>query len=137
MYEEADIDGHSLQLSYDLGEQGFLGDVQIKSITAYREMTWDDLLDIDGSPIDAFHSGRGIEYDQTSQELQILGSTDRVNYVLGYYYFDETADVLNPITFFGVFGGRPRRTPTGSTASRMRCSGSSTGSPARKCCRTA
>jgi hypothetical protein len=59
--------------------------VQIKSITAYREMTWDDLLDIDGSPIDAFHSGRGIESDQTSQELQILASTDRVNYVLGYY----------------------------------------------------
>ncbi len=104
VYEEADIDGHALHLGYDLGEQGFLGDVQLKSITAYREMTWDDLLDIDGSPIDAFHSGRGIEYEQTSQELQILGSTDRVNYVLGYYYFDETADVINPITFFGVFG---------------------------------
>jgi iron complex outermembrane receptor protein len=104
VFEEAEIDGHALHLGYDLGEQGFLGDVQIRSITSYREMSWDDLLDIDGSPIDAFHSGRGIDYEQTSQELQILGSTDRVNYVFGYYYFDETADVINPITFFGVFG---------------------------------
>ncbi|MBP9034897.1 MAG: TonB-dependent receptor [Pseudomonadales bacterium] len=104
VFEEAEIDGHSLHLSYDLGEQGFLGNVQIKSITSYREMSWDDLLDIDGSPIDAFHSGRGIDYEQTSEELQIVGSTDRVNYVLGYYYFDESLDVINPITFFGVFG---------------------------------
>ncbi len=96
VYEEADIEGHALHLGYDLGEQGFLGNVQLRSITAYREMKWDDLLDIDGSPIDAFHSGRGIDYDQTSQELQIVGSTDRVNYVLGYYYFDETADVHQP-----------------------------------------
>ncbi|MBK9470480.1 MAG: TonB-dependent receptor [Gammaproteobacteria bacterium] len=104
VFEEAEIDGHALHLGYDLGEQGFLGDVQIKSITSYREMSWDDLLDIDGSPIDAFHSGRGIDYEQTSEELQIVGSTDRVNYVLGYYYFDESLDVINPITFFGVFG---------------------------------
>jgi len=108
VFEEADIDGHSLHLGYDLGESGFLGDVQLKSITSYREMTWDDLLDIDGSPIDAFHSGRGIDYDQTSQELQLVGATERVNYVVGLYYFEESADVINPITFFGVFG-----TPTG------------------------
>ena len=104
VYEESDIEGHALHLGYDFGDMGALGNVQLKSITAYREMDWDDLLDIDGSPIDAFHSGRGIDYEQTSQELQIVGSTERVNYVLGYYYFDETADVTNPITFFGVFG---------------------------------
>jgi len=104
VYEKADIEGHALHLSYDLGEQGIFGNVQLKSITSYREMSWKDLLDIDGSPIDAFHSGRDLDYDQTSQELQIVGSSERVNYVFGYYYFDETADVLNPITFFGVFG---------------------------------
>ena len=108
-FEKSEIEGHALHLDWGLGELGALGDVTLKSITSYRELNWDDWLDIDGSPVDAFHSARYVDYEQTSQEFQLLGKTDRVNYVLGLYYFEEEADVTNPITFFGVFGS-----PTGT-----------------------
>jgi len=103
-FEKSEVEGHALHLNFRAGEMGFLGDVTFKSITSYRELSWDDLLDLDGSPIDFFHSARYVDYDQLSQEFQMVGSTERVNYVFGLYYFEEDADVFNPITFFGVFG---------------------------------
>jgi len=102
-YEESEVEGHALNLGWDLGEAGFLGDLTLRSITSYRELTYDDAIDIDGSPIDFFHSARHIDYDQTSQELQLLGKTERTDYVVGLYYFEEEADVFNPIDFFSVF----------------------------------
>ena len=103
-FEKSEIDGHALHIDYALGDVGFLGDVTLKSITSYRELSWEDYLDLDGSPIDLFHSARFIDYDQTSQEFQIVGNTDRVNYVVGVYWFEESADVFNPINFFAEFG---------------------------------
>ena len=104
LYEVSETEGHALTLDLDAGTWGFMGDVRLKSITSYRELDWDDYIDIDGTNMDLFHSARDIEYEQTSQELQLLGTTDTLNYVLGAYYFDEEADVINPITFFGLFG---------------------------------
>jgi iron complex outermembrane receptor protein len=103
-FEKSEVDGHALHLDYNLGDTGWLGEVSLKSITSYRELAWDDWLDLDGSPIDAFHSARFIDYDQTSQEFQVVGGTDAVKYVFGLYWFEENVDVDNPITFFGAFG---------------------------------
>ncbi|MEH6567576.1 MAG: TonB-dependent receptor [Halioglobus sp.] len=103
-FENSDTEGHALFLDLDAGNWGFMGDVTLKSITSYRELDYEDSIDIDGSPMDLFHSGRDVDYEQTSQEFQLLGNTDTVNYVVGLYYFEEEADVLNPITFFGLFG---------------------------------
>lgn len=102
--EESEVQGHGLFLDWDAGNWGAMGDVTLKSITSYRDMEWSDLLDIDGTNMDLFHSGRDVDYEQTSQEFQLLGSTDNVEYVVGLYYFNEEADVVNPITFFGLFG---------------------------------
>jgi iron complex outermembrane recepter protein len=103
-YENSKLDGHALTVDWDVGTWGFMGDVELKSITAYRELDYEDLIDIDGTNMDLFHSSRDIEYEQTSQEFQLLGNTDSLNYVMGIYYFDEEADVINPITFFGLLG---------------------------------
>jgi iron complex outermembrane receptor protein len=103
-FERSEIDGHALFLDWEAGNWGAMGDVSLKSITAYREMDYNDSVDIDGTNMDLFHSGRDIDYDQFSQEFQLLGTTDNVNYVAGLYYFDEDGDVGNPITFFGLFG---------------------------------
>ncbi|MEE4661956.1 MAG: TonB-dependent receptor, partial [Halieaceae bacterium] len=97
-YERAESQGHALDLTWT-GEN-----IQLRSITAYRELEFEDLLDIDGTPIDVFSSGRFVEYDSFSQEFQISGSTDRLDYLFGLFYFREDADVFNPITFFGAFG---------------------------------
>ena len=96
--EKAVSRGHALDLVWS-------GDtITLRSITAYRELEFDDLIDIDGTPVDIFHSGRQVDYDAFSQELQLTGSWSSLDYVLGVYYFDESADVFNPITFFGAFG---------------------------------
>ncbi len=103
-FENSETRGHALQISWDAGSWGALGDVTLKSITSYRAMDWEDFIDIDGSPLDFFHSQRDIEYDQRSQEFQLIGQTERIDYVVGAYYFKEQGDVLNPISFMSVYG---------------------------------
>lgn len=102
--EKSDTSGHGFFMDLDAGNWGAMGDVVLKSISSYRKLEYNDTIDIDGSPMDLFHSSRAIDYKQYSQEFQMLGNTDNVNYVLGLYYFKEKADVDNPITFFGLFG---------------------------------
>ena len=78
--------------------------ITLRSITSYRDLAWDDIIDIDGTAIDIFHSERHIDYESFSQEFQVSGSLENLEYVLGLYYFEEEGDVFNPITFFGSFG---------------------------------
>ena len=61
-------------------------------------------MDIDVTNRDLFHSARYASYEQFSQELQLSGSIEDMNYVAGLYYFTEEGDVFNPISFFGLFG---------------------------------
>ena len=103
-FERSDVEGHALNIDWSLGACYGFDDISIRSITAYRTLEWGDYLDLDGSPIDFFHSARDVDYDQFSQEFQWLATSDDLNIVLGAYWFEEQADVYNPITFFGVFG---------------------------------
>lgn len=96
-YDRSDIDGHSLTLNWDMGG------IAMKSITAYRDLDWDDALDLDGTNMDLFHSERHVQYEQFSQEFQLSGGTDNLNYLAGLYFFSEEGDVDNPIAFFGLF----------------------------------
>lgn len=96
--ESSESHGHALDIAWR-------GDnITLRSITAFRDLEWDDILDIDGTPIDIFHSERHIDYESFSQEFQFNGSLEHLDYVLGLYYFEEEGDVFNPITFFGSFG---------------------------------
>jgi iron complex outermembrane receptor protein len=96
--EKSEVEGHALDITWR-------GDnITLRSISAYRELTWDDVIDIDGTALDLFHSERHVDYEAFSQEFQLTGSMDNLDYVLGVYYLDEDADVFNPITFFGGFG---------------------------------
>jgi iron complex outermembrane receptor protein len=91
IYDRSSTDGHSVHLSWDLQE------LTIKSITAYRKMTFDDTVDLDGgSPFYQFHTERHIEQDQLSQEFQFIGAVGAVDYIAGFFYFDETASAVNP-----------------------------------------
>lgn len=95
--ETSEVEGHALDLSWR-------GDsITLRSISAYRELTWDDVIDIDGTALDLFHSERHVDYEAFSQEFQLSGALDQLDYVLGVYYLDEEGDVFNPITFFGGF----------------------------------
>ena len=103
-YERSKSIAHNLFVDYDAGTWGAMGDVTLKYLGNTRKLRWDDSIDIDGSPLNFFTSARDIDYEQESHEFQLTGMTDRVNYVLGLYYFEEQADVYNPIQFFPLFG---------------------------------
>ncbi len=97
VYERSRSYGYALTLTADLGN------AELKSITAYRDLAWADGLDLDGSPFPVAFTQRISDYHAFSQELQVTGTAfaDRLAYVVGAFYFDEKAETLNPQTYFG------------------------------------
>lgn len=89
-----------------------LGEVELKSITSYREFDIGLFNDLDFSPYILFANNHD-EYtqEQWSQELQLSGELldGRMNYVLGYYYFDEEGHeaIFNQISFAPPLSGPP------------------------------
>lgn len=100
-YEKFDSTSHSFFASYNLGEVGRLGEVAVNYIFNTRELDFRQTLDNDGTPFSLFHSIDQKEiYEQLSHEIQFTGTTERTDWVLGLYYFDEEADVLDPLAPF-------------------------------------
>lgn len=97
-FSDLDIWGVSATMEWDLGP------VQIKSITAYRETTSAYNLDQDHSPILIAEVDSENDQEQFTQELQLLGQAfdDRLNYILGAFYFKETALTVENVTFSPV-----------------------------------
>lgn len=92
-YEKSRSSGHAVTINYEASQA-----LKIKSISAYRELSFDDANDYDGTGALGFNTERHIDQDQTSQEFQFLGQAGRVNYVTGLYYFNDHADTTNPFT---------------------------------------
>ncbi len=91
---DIDQDGYSATLSYALNDR-----VTLKSISSYRTMFNELLLDADGrvnnflgTGAPAFHLYQLQNQDQFSQEFQIQGTRDRLRYSGGFYYFREHND---------------------------------------------
>jgi iron complex outermembrane receptor protein len=97
--EQLDIKGHSLTATWDLSDE-----LQFKSISAYRELTDRQYSDLSGGGyLDMRSFGGGVaslfavdelyqKQDQFSQELQVIGTHDQVDWVAGLYYFLEHVD---------------------------------------------
>lgn len=113
------IQGHSLTLAYDLSD-----DITVKSISGYRKL--DEFVggnDIDGGayvlgglPFTNISSIEDRHQKQFTQEVQLLGKTGNLDWVLGGFYFRETGRDNNPV-FIGVAFPQgvtivPRTTPT-------------------------
>ena len=88
-----DLSGASLTLNYEAGATTF------RSISAYRHNTVHSDQDADLSPITILDEYDVTRQDQYSQEFQLLGTSldDRLQWVLGVYYFQE--DVHNKVDF--------------------------------------
>lgn len=98
-FEHSRVQGHALTLTWHLDDHN-----TFKSISSYRELKWDDALDLDGSPVPVADTSRLSNYHSASQELQLVGGTTRLNYVGGVYYFKDDGFTNNPQTFFfGTF----------------------------------
>jgi iron complex outermembrane receptor protein len=83
---ETEVDGHNLTISYEINDN-----LEFKSITGYRE--FDD--DVSQNFSQSFGDTGSLEthtvtdHEQFSQELQLIGSHERVQWVAGLYYFEE------------------------------------------------
>lgn len=66
-----------------------IGDAQLKSITAYRESKTGDGSDLDGTPFQIFAYASDYSQKQFSEELQLSGSTGKLDWIFGGFYFRE------------------------------------------------
>ena len=98
----AEISGTSFTLEYDFGF------AILKSIAGYRDMEALFARDSDNSPIIVVETIDTMEQEQFSQELQLAGSTDRLDWLAGYYHFEEEGFNRNDVitsAFLVVSGG--------------------------------
>ncbi|OUS03643.1 hypothetical protein A9Q81_07205 [Gammaproteobacteria bacterium 42_54_T18] len=94
-YDESESLGHSLQIEWQLSET-----LMLKSISAYREMLFDDNNDYDGTAFTFFHTERHVEQDQWSQEFQLIGNAGDVDFVTGVFFLKEDAEAENPFEVY-------------------------------------
>jgi iron complex outermembrane receptor protein len=88
---------------------------QLKSITAYRKLDSSFVRALNHTPYLVFQNTTDVfDSKQFSQELQLTGRADRLNWLLGAYYFTEDGrevdTVINTINLVLVglpFGARP------------------------------
>ncbi len=87
------VEGVSGEINYQFSEKATL-----KSLTAYRQSYLDYSIDSDASDLHRQETLQLEDQHQFSEELNLSGQFDRLNYVLGAYYFEEhistSADVL-------------------------------------------
>ena len=98
--DDGESDGHSLIMTWDMGTY------DIKSTTTRRTFEVHDILDHDASPIQIARTQRDLDYESFSQEIQLTGvnQAGNVNWVVGYYHFEDEGSAYNPQEFLMVFG---------------------------------
>ena len=87
--QDSELWGHSLEANWNLGE------FTLTSITAWRESEIYATTDNDARPTKpiGFDQSGNTEQDQWTQEIRLISpAEDRVNYVLGLFYFEQTVD---------------------------------------------
>tara|TARA_Y100000591_G_scaffold310433_1_gene312755 strand:- start:251 stop:1639 length:1389 start_codon:yes stop_codon:yes gene_type:complete len=90
-------------MTYELNDN-----LTVKYIGGYRDVSEDRIYDYDGSAAPFITLERWNVYDQTSHEIQLNGSFDKVEFTAGLYMFEKehTQDWATGGTFWGVlFGG--------------------------------
>jgi len=89
--------GANAILDYELTDE-----LDIKSITGYREQDWKAAMDLDGSPLNILTVSFEQEQEQFSQEIQLLGTglfDEKLDFVLGAYYFQEEGELQDLVLF--------------------------------------
>jgi iron complex outermembrane receptor protein len=93
-YSETDVFGVSATLDYT-----WSANLAIRSITAYRELESDFARDGDHSPHRISQFEDTLDQEQFTQELQLIGTHERLDWILGLYYFAEDGDNVNTLDF--------------------------------------
>jgi iron complex outermembrane receptor protein len=79
--------GASVNLAYRMSDV-----LELKSITAWREIEWRGARDADNTPLTILNTFYDVRGDQFSEELQLTYESDALVGVVGLYYFEQTSD---------------------------------------------
>lgn len=71
--------------NYDINDA-----LSLKNIVGRRSVGGENYDDTDGMPIPFFQINRLYDFNQFSEELQLQGKTDTLNWIVGGYYFRES-----------------------------------------------
>lgn len=93
-FSETDLWGFSTTLTYDISDT-----LELKSISAWRDLESEFARDGDHSPARISQFYDNLEQEQFTQELQLLGTYDNMNWILGFYYFNEDGFNTNILDF--------------------------------------
>jgi iron complex outermembrane receptor protein len=97
-------DGYALTISWDISEQ-----LTLKSLTGYRKLHEDSFTSFGAALY--YNGALNFTEDrehQFSQELQLLGKADHIDWVAGLYYFDGRATQQTDLRFaLDTFGTQP------------------------------
>jgi iron complex outermembrane receptor protein len=87
-FDDLDIWGTALDIVWDLGQ------FDLTSITAYRDLEQLNLGDNDGTPFIITQTQNSLDQNQFSQELRLGGDLKdgRINFTAGLYYFKEESN---------------------------------------------
>ena len=77
------------------------GDIDVRSITAYRDSYFDQpVADVDFTAADVIGNNTGeTEIKTFTQEIRLTGTAGNADWLLGGFYFDESIDFENSISF--------------------------------------
>ncbi|MGO4894561.1 TonB-dependent receptor [Flavobacterium sp. W21_SRS_FM6] len=92
--------GLSAQLDWDLDEN-----YTVVSISAIRKFESYDNLDTDFTDADLFGTLNDSQQSSFSQELRIDYKSDKLNYILGAYYFEQDLDLEYSLYTDNIFDG--------------------------------
>ncbi|MFT4518341.1 MAG: iron complex outermembrane receptor protein [Halioglobus sp.] len=83
---KTEVEGHNLTVNWEINEN-----LSLKSITGYREFDDDASQNFSQSfgGAGTLETNTLTDHEQFSQELQLIGDADRLQYVAGLYYFEE------------------------------------------------
>ncbi len=76
--------GISAELVWDIGN------VELTSVTSYRDFTSDRHQDIDFTAADYLDNFRTDQIENFTQEIRLAGENGRLNWIVGAFYSDET-----------------------------------------------
>lgn len=78
-----------------------VGDIDVRSITAYRDSYFDQpVADVDFTAADVIGNNTGeTEIKTFTQEIRLTGTAGNADWLLGGFYFDESIDFENSISF--------------------------------------
>ena len=98
-----DVDAYTLNMNLDLNDQ-----FRLTSVTGYREMVEDRLIDFDGAKGNYITIERDNDYEQFSQELRLEFVNEKTSAIVGAYYWRSEFEqdwVTGGEFWYSLFGG--------------------------------